>query len=147
MFTGITWEEFWGTITLFILSYSNTVLCWLYLDCLRVHFKPRLFSTNQTLEKREYDHLITKEFPEKVNKLIVDLKQGIAHSFNKVYNREQSLKNRAKNLANDASLRESTFRGQIDQTIINQCKRYGSVGFRNAELKGLWNAKTLHAVP
>src|SRR5690606_30034741 len=138
MFTGIMWEEFWGTITLLLLSYYSAVLCWLYLDRLRVYLKPKLFSTHQALKKREHDHPKTEELPEQVNKLIVDLKQGIDHSFNKGCNREQLLKNIARVLSSYPSLRESSFRDHIDQTIINQCKRYGPVGLRNAELKGLW---------
>src|SRR5690606_10452214 len=147
MFTGITWEAIWGTITLLLLSYYSAVLCWLYLDRLRAYIKPRVVSANQTLKTREHDHLKTEEHPKKIHKLIVDLKQDIAHSINKGYNREQLLRNIAKILANYASLRESSFRHEDDQTMMNQCKRYGPVGLRNVELKGLWNAKTLHAVP
>ena|SRR5690554_6450774 len=147
MFTGITWKDYLITATLLLISYYAAVLCWMYLNRLRVYLKPNLQNANQKFENNTLGYSKTEKLPIEVDKVVVLLKEKIAHCFHQGHNREQLLNCIAKILSDHPSLRNTAFREHIIQSIINECNKYGPVGLRNAELMGLWNAKTLHAVP
>lgn len=146
MFTGITWKEYLITVTLLLIAYYAAAMCWIYLDRLKVLLKSKSTVADQNFRGESLSSQQTENLPNEVDKLIVLLKENIAHCFNKGYNREQLLKCIAKILCGYPSLKKTSFREHIHRSIINECNKYGPIGLRNAELMGLWNTTTLQTV-
>lgn len=147
MFTGITWNEYLITVTLLLITYYTSAMRWIYLDRLQVLFKSKSTIADQNFRGETHSSQQTESLPNEVDKLIVLLKENIAHCFNKGCNREQLLKCIAKILCGYPSLKNTSFREYIHRSIIKECEKYGPVGLRNAELMGLWNTKTQQTVP
>lgn len=146
MFTGITWKEYFITVTLLLTTYYPAAICWIYLNRLMLSRKSKLPTADQSFSSESQNSKEVEKLPLEVDKLIALLKDNIAHSYNKGYNREQLLKCLAKILCGYPSLKNTSFREHIHRSIINECDKYGP-GLCNAELMGLWNARTLQTVP
>src|SRR5690606_20191849 len=146
MFTGITWKDYLIAVTLILIAYYAAVLCWLYLDRLKVLVKSKELVPDQHVKTVRLNSEDNNALPREVQQLIALIKENIAQCFKKGLNREQLLKCISKVLSSYPSLKNSSFREHINQSIINECNKYGPVGLRNDELMGLWKAKTLQTV-
>lgn len=144
MFTEITWKEYLIGITLVVIAYYSAMAFWLHLN--RLYFKSKSPITTQDSEIQPLVIEKNEILPIEVNKLITLLSESIARCFHKGYSRGQLLQCLAKILSRYSSIKNTSFREQIQQCIINECEKYGPVGLRKSELKGLWNANTLQTV-
>ncbi|WP_417359135.1 hypothetical protein [Galbibacter sp.] len=145
MITGINWKDYLITVVLLLVAYYAAVLCWFYLYRLKVPLKSKAGAP--VLKLRTLTHKKSENLPNDVETVLSLLKENIAQCFYKGLNREQLLKCIAKILCTYPSLRNTSFREHINQSIVNECNKYGPVGLRHDELEGLWKATTLHTVP
>jgi len=155
MFTNISWANYIFVVTLLLAAWYLFVGVKFYSNDLQIFLlrkrKPNLLVgqdefqndegkvrqssqfTNDQIETSETDILF-----QEVEELATKLKEAIANASSKNYNREESIFLLHLTIKEYPHLKGSPFQVALNNLIISECERYGSIHLSAEELLMLW---------